>query len=98
MSAWKNPNFKPADIKVEEANYHKVKAVWEFSSFGSQTPKHVLHVNRSRFPAGNETVLFNTGCPIPTVGFLKFNRHEATNVLLQYDPPVEGFDTNIAYF
>ena len=32
------------------------------------------------------------------MGTLKFNRHEATDVLLQYDPPIEGFESAVAFF
>jgi hypothetical protein len=43
-------------------------------------------------------VLFPVGCTIPTTKTIKFPKKEAIELLVAYEPPVEGFSRYIAYF
>jgi heat shock protein 4 len=77
MSAFKNPNFKIPDVAVEELNYYPMTATWDFLNQSAKPtlPKNLSQANASKYPATHTTSIFPSGCPLPSIGTLKFNRH-----------------------
>jgi hypothetical protein len=55
-------------------------------------------VNEKEYPEKQSNLIFPAGTILPVTKTLKFTRKEPIELLLSYDPTVEGFNRHIAYF
>lgn len=94
MAAMKSPLFKVAEYGLDEINNYPIKIFWNFLEHGAQPVAN----NEKGYPEKQTAVLFPAGATIPSVKTIKFSRKEAIEMLVAYDPPVEGFSKYIAYF
>jgi heat shock protein 4 len=72
MATWKNPAFRPAEVTLEEINYNPIVAHWN-SGRNITFAGSLTYINPQTFPQHNQTILFPSGCPVPSVHELKIN-------------------------
>jgi heat shock protein 4 len=94
MAAMKSPLFKVAEYGLEEMNYYPIRLYWNFLQPGSQP----LGNNEKGYAEKQTNVLFPAGCLLPATKVIKFSKKEGIELLVTYDPPVDGFNKYIAYY
>lgn len=94
MAAMKSPLFKVAEYGLEEINYYPIKIFWNFLEAGAQPNAN----NEKAYIEKQTNLLFPVGATIPVTKTIKFSKKEAIELLVTYEPHVEGFSRYIAYF
>lgn len=94
MAAMKSPLFKVAEYGLEEINNYPIKLHWNFIQQGTQP----LANNDKAYLEKQTNMIFPHNCILPTTKTIKFNKKEAIELLVTYEPTVEGFSRYIAYY
>ena len=93
MAAVKSPLFKVEEYGlIEKANYG-IKFYWNFVE-----GEKYLGLNSELYPEKQGKMIFEQGCKVPTSKTIKFTRKEAIEILIEYEPFVNGFNKHIGYY
>ena len=93
MAAIKSPLFRVAEYTLNEKAYYGIKFSWNFVE-----GNNYLKTNSDAYPEKQRKMIFEAGHKVPSSKTIKFARKEAIEILIEYDPPVPGFDKHIAYY
>jgi heat shock protein 4 len=93
MSAIKSPLFRVPDYALHERVYYGVKFYWNFVD-----GEKYLGLDSSLYPEKQGKFIYEAGAKVPSSKTIKFSRKEAIEILIQYEPSVNGFNKNIGYF
>jgi molecular chaperone DnaK (HSP70) len=93
MSAIKSPLFRVADYALHERVYYGVKFYWNFVE-----GEKLLGLDASLYPEKQGKLIYEAGAKVPTSKTIKFTRKEAIEVLIEYEPAVNGFGKHLGYF
>lgn len=55
-------------------------------------------MNSSLYPEKQGKFIYEVGAKVPTSKTIKFTRKEAIEILIEYEPFVNGFNRHIGYF
>ena len=93
MAAIKSPLFRVPDYILNERVYYGVKFFWNFVE-GNK----FLGLDSSLYPEKQGKYIYDTGAKVPTSKTIKFTRKEALEILIEYEPAVNGFRKHIGYY
>jgi heat shock protein 4 len=93
MAAIKSPLFRVPDYALHEKVYYGVKFYWNFVD-----GEKFLGTNSALYPEKQGKFIYETGAKVPTSKTIKFTRKEAIEVLIEYEPQINGFNKHIGYY
>ena len=93
MAAIKSPLFRVADYTLNERVFYGVKFSWNFV----EGDKY-LGLDSSVYPEKQRKMIYDLGAKVPTSKTVKFSRKEAIEILIEYEPQINGFNKHIGYF
>jgi heat shock protein 4 len=93
MAAIKSPQFRVPDYALNEKSYYGIKFYWNFV----EGDKH-LGLDASLYPEKQGKFIYEAGAKVPSSKTIKFTRKEAIEILIEYEPLVNGYSKHIGYF
>ena len=93
MAAIKSPLFRVSDYALNERVYYGVKFSWNFVE-----GEKLLGLNSELYPEKQRKFIYEAGAKVPSSKTIKFTRKEAIEILIEYEPAINGFSKHIGYF
>lgn len=82
-----SPLFKVSDYQLEEANYYPIRCAWKFLENPQAYAENKMDIEDARNnPIKQRSILFDTGCNVPSVKAVSFHKEDAVEFRLFYDP------------
>jgi hypothetical protein len=83
--------FKVTDYVIEETNYYPIKCSWRFlDGNAANSSKMEIESDDQNKSASQESMLFPSGCAVPSCKSLNFKRFEPIELTLFYDQTPVG--------
>jgi heat shock protein 4 len=93
QAAIKSPLFKVQEYTLNERVYNGVKFYWNFVE-----NNNYLGLDASKYPETQGKMIYDFGAKVPSSKTIKFKRREPIEILIEYEPGVNGFRKHIGYY
>jgi len=94
-----SPLFKVSDYMLEESNYYPIRCAWKFLENPQAYSESKMDIEDSRNnPIKQRSILFDSGCNVPSVKAVSFHKEDAVEFKLFYDPVPIGAQELLATY